>query len=76
MTTPNTHYTTLAIKEIKRNGRAYVLQCEHTLLQLSSTYIVELPGHVLKQLAGLLIQEEGVNEQKATNSPIVTGVVQ
>ncbi len=77
MTTPNltTHFTALTIQKIERNSRSYTLHCEYAVLKTSTTYLIELPAHVLKQLTGLLIQEEGVNEQKATNSIVtVSGV--
>jgi adenylate kinase len=71
------HFTALTIQKIERNSRSYTLHCEHAVLKTSTTYLIELPGHVVKQLAGQLIQEEGANEQKATNSIVtVSGVAQ
>lgn len=71
--------TVIQLKAVKaeRNGRIFQLHCEHPTLALPEQYQVEVPAHLVKQLAGILIQEEGVNEQRAGQSPIaVTGLVQ
>jgi hypothetical protein len=71
MTTP------LKATKVERTGRVFLVECQHPHLTLPTTYQVELPAFLVKQLAGLLIQEEGVNEQKSQSAVVtVTGVVQ
>jgi hypothetical protein len=61
----------LKATKAERNGRLFILHCEHPQLTLPDQYQVELPAHLLKQLTGLLIQEEGVNEQRSQSAVVV-----
>jgi hypothetical protein len=64
----------LKATKAERNGRLFILHCEHPHLALVDQYAVELPAHLLKQLVGQLIQEEGVNEQRSQSAVVaVTG---